>query len=339
MYIFFSFQLLFIIFLGTLSVHAEEPVLVSTQPISEIIRYPNASATALVVSLNDTLLSSEVSGTIEKISVQVGQRVQTGQELLQLDNWEYRLQRDQAKSALDRLQAQLELVRKQYNRSAQLRQEGHASAELLEQRQSELTALQAQLIEQESILKAAQTRLNKSLLKAPFTGIVSQRLAQIGSWAAPGLPLIHLVDTEELELIAQVGSSEAKRLTGKEVWHFYWEGENYPLQLRIILPLEDPETKTRQARFLFSGAKPPPGANGQLQWQTTRPYLPPSVLVQRDGVLGIFLAHSGQALFHPLPDAQEGRAVPLLELPTEEIILSGREGLSHGTPIRITASP
>ena len=71
------------------------------------------------------------------------------------------------------------------------------------------------------------------------------------------------------------------------------DGERYPLRLRRLPPVVDSRTRTRQARLEFTGAQAPAGSAGRLRWEAQAAYLPPELLVRRDGGLGVFLLDDG----------------------------------------------
>ena len=82
----------------------------------------NSSAPATVVSLNHATLSAEITGKVEELAVQVGDKVSAGELIARIDCNDYRLGEKQAKAALQAARAQRDLAQKQYKRNRQLRQ-------------------------------------------------------------------------------------------------------------------------------------------------------------------------------------------------------------------------
>ncbi len=306
---------------------------VIVRPWQELLVHPRHNAAATVVSLNDSRLAVEVSGIIQAIPVRVGQRVATGDGLVRLDAWQQRRLLEQAEASLAETDAQLDMAQRQNRRAVELRREGQASEELLDRRQTELHRLRARQRQQRAALAAAREQLQKYRLQAPFAGVVAERFAQLGAWVAPGTPLLRLVDVDDLELSAPVDARQAVHLPDGRDWRFEQRGHRFPVVLRTLIPVADPVNRMREARFRFTGEKPLPGGSGSLVWRDPRPHLPPSVLVRRQGKLGVFLAEEGKAVFHPLPGAVEGRPARVGKLPAGDIVLSGREGLVDGSAI------
>lgn len=310
---------------------------VSSQPLAEVLFHPFHEAPATVLSLNDTALSLEVSGTIVEVPVLVGQWVKRGDLLLRLDGWSYQNQLQQAQASLEESLARLSLAQAQQKRTARLRKNGQASEEQFDQREAELNTLTAHIKRLRAVRQAAQDRLDKTRLLAPFAGIVRKRMAQVGAWVSPGLPLLQLIDPKRLELSAQIRPGQRGQFDRTWQGDFNQEGLSYPLQLRKIIPVEDSQTRTLEARFEFKpgGALPLPGAAGRLVWSDPRLYLPARFLVKRGGLLGVFFAEGNIARFQAIPQALEGQ--PARWDPSYlqgNILFSGRENLTDGSPIQ-----
>ena len=73
-----------------------------TTPLSELVIYQQHSAPARVVAKQNSLLSTEVSGIVQAVLVDVGDRVKRGEPLFQLDDFSYRQQYRQIVAAIDR---------------------------------------------------------------------------------------------------------------------------------------------------------------------------------------------------------------------------------------------
>lgn len=318
---------------------ATQPIQVTVRPIAQLLLHPQEEAPAETKSLNDGLITAQVAGTILEIPIQVGQEVKAGETLVRLDPWVYRLAQQRSAAELEGLQAQLETARKREQRSLHLQQQKQATEELLEQRQTEVKTLTAQIKGVETALEEARVQIQKCLIQAPFAGVIVQRLARIGSNTAPGTPLIQLVDTHSLEISAPIATGRVDSLMQAKSWNFIHENRHYPLRLRTVTPYAEPISRTQEARLQFVDVKPVPGSAGRLVWEDPRPHLPPWTFVQRESQLGIFLVEDNKAVFHPLPGAIEGRPVPVGAQLRGELVLSGREGLIHGTTVKALPAP
>jgi membrane fusion protein (multidrug efflux system) len=150
-------------------------------------------------------INADVPGKIVKYYVDQGSVVKKGQTLVQLDD------------AL--LQLQLQAVNVQI--------EGFEADEKRYQILSDADAIQGVKLEKTKMaLKAAiiqkktlQTKISKTTIKAPFDGVVTMKMSEIGSFAAPGLPLLILTDIERLKFKINVAEADLNLFTMNETYH------------------------------------------------------------------------------------------------------------------------
>ncbi|MDD3517547.1 MAG: efflux RND transporter periplasmic adaptor subunit [Chromatiales bacterium] len=294
---------------------------VTAHALAELMLHPRHSVPATVLSLNDSRLGAEIAARIESIPVQVGEAVSRHQILVELDCRDYRLR-------LEAAAAQLSLADSQLQRAERLGREHNLSQELLNQRQTERRL--AKVAHDE-----AQIAVSRCTVRAPFAGVVLERIANVGELAAPGTPLLRLLDRGRLEVSAQIPIERIDALqTARELRLVTSNGE-WPLRLRAITPAVHSQARNREARFLFADDDSLPGATGRVVWDSPLPHIPADVLVRRNGGLGIFVIDDGHARFHALPDALEGQPAAAIGLaPATRIVVEGRHSLNDGDAIR-----
>jgi RND family efflux transporter MFP subunit len=169
---------------------------VTTRPYAEVQIHPERSAPAEVLSLNDAELSAEITARIDRIPVRVGDQVRPGDLLVELDCRDYASRRKAQQATLTQLEAQHRLAASQVERARNLRERRGASEEEVEQRETELLALDAQLAAQREAVAQAELNVARCAIRAPYPAAVTARLASEGTLAAPGthllLSLIHI---------------------------------------------------------------------------------------------------------------------------------------------------
>jgi len=310
-------------------------VSVTTATLASVAFYPHYSAPATTVSLNQSRISAETSGVIEQIPVRVGDQVQQGDLLTALDCRENRLRHEQAEARLASTEARVALASRQIARTRSLLKTNSASEERLNQQEAELQSARADRRAQRAALAEAALNQARCRITAPFGGVVQQRLASEGEWVSPGQPLLQLVDLQRLEVSAQVSVDQVASLQEAETIELETGQGRFPVMLRTISPLVDPQGRNREVRLLFSNGGALPGSSGRLLWKSRQPYLPADLPVQREERLGLYLAKEGRARFHPLPAAQEGQPARV-DLPGDSrLIIEGRQSLQDGDPIKL----
>ena len=316
---------LVILFMLFLPISVSQAARVTVQSVAEVAIYPQFSAAAEVVALNDSEVSAEVSGVVTRVAAQVGDQVAKGDLLVAVDAFVYEQAIIQSKAAISTVEARIELAEYQLKQARKLNLQRNVSEELLVQRQTELASLKAELRSQQSALALAEFNLGKTKIVAPFSGVVVKRMAQLGSQLNPGMPVVRLVAPDSAEVSAQIHVADAEIIVAAKALNLAVDGQRLPLTLRVISPVVDVVQRTQEVRLGFAAAVAAVGSSGRLVWQHPYAHLPADLLVRRGDVLGVFVAEQGQARFVALPSAQEGRSVRVDSLPADtQLIVDGR---------------
>jgi RND family efflux transporter MFP subunit len=309
------------------------PVVV--RPLSELLSPVLFTAPAEVLSTNRARLSARIEAQIEDIPVDVGDNVTRGQVVVNLDCTDHELARRRAEAELLSARTQSRRAAQQLARSEALARDTLLSQDLLEQRQTERDAAQAEERRSRIALQQAEVAVSRCRVKSPLDGVVTGRLAARGELARPGTALLEIVDLESIEVAAQVFPSEQPDLDASPHVFFRFLEENYPLRVVRRVSVIDPVTRNMEIRLVFENRRAPVGASGRLVWHGRNPGVPAGMMVQRDSRLGIFLARNGRAVFHPLPRAQEGRPA-MVDLPLDTLVVTeGRQSLRDGDVLDI----
>lgn len=139
----------------------------------------------LVASLSVTV-QPEIAGRIERILFEQGAAVRQGDPLVELDRSVLRAEREKAEAVLD-------LARQTAERTESLARRGAAAASALDEARAALRTAQAEA-------ELAAVREQKTLIRAPFDGIVGLRLISPGLYVQPGDALVSLDRIDPLDL-------------------------------------------------------------------------------------------------------------------------------------------
>ena len=154
-----------------------------------------------VVSRNDARLATSAAGRLEYVA-EVGTRVRAGERVAKLEDEAVRLRVEDAKAEVARIESQRAMSERQLQRLEKARDSTISQTQLDEVR-SQLAVLTAQLQQAQVRQRVAQHDLDQTELRAPFAGVVTERLAQRGEYVATGAAIAHLVDTVHLEARVQ----------------------------------------------------------------------------------------------------------------------------------------
>lgn len=146
----------------------------------------------------EALVAAKVSGIVKKIFVEEGDSVTSGQVLAKLDDEQYKLELNQAESILENLSSE-------YERNQSLFKNKIVSQESYEKTKSEYNT-------QKSAYDLARLKLNYTDIKAPISGIVSQRLIKVGNMVKLDQPTFQITDFDPLLAVLHVPEREMSKL-------------------------------------------------------------------------------------------------------------------------------
>lgn len=318
-----------------LDVSAADGVPITSRPFAELAIYPEYSAPATVVSINNSKLSSELTARIMAIPVRVGDLVAAGDTLVELDCSDYEISQREAQAALMARDAELKLAKMQLDRTKKLHNQGNISQDVVDQDEADYSKVSAQREGHQAKLAGANRRVEKCRIPAPFPSVVLERLGQVGEIAMPGKPLVHILEREGLEVSAEVLVTDIAVLEGGKGVVFESHDDRHRVELRIIVPAIDPRARTQELRFTFAEEPALPGATGRIVWHHAESHLPAGLVSKRGTQLGVFMEDGGLAVFHQLPQAKQGKPISVQPSPDARIIVDGRFGLHHGDQVRV----
>jgi RND family efflux transporter MFP subunit len=286
---------------------------------------------------NESRLSAEVSGVVQRWTADVGATVKRGALLAMIDPKDAELALLRAKAARDAARSRLTLGEAQLQRARELVAQGFFSQEALAQRETEVALQTSDLASAQAQFQTARRQLDKTEIRSPFDGVVVQRLAQQGESVAPGSVLFVLAQTSGAELHANVTPAETDSLqnTSSATFEPQGSGVRLPVRLLRLTATVQSSTRTQTARLSFAkpAQAPVPGTAGLLRWSDPSPHVPATLVVKRANALGIFVREANQARFVPLAGAQEGRPAPVNLPATAQVVVRGQAALQDGQPL------
>ncbi len=310
------------------------PIPVTTKKLTDILFFPLRDAPATAISLNDTRVSSEISGILKSISVRVGDSVKKGDLIASIDCQDYTIAVTEAEAATRAGLAQRKFNQSQLKKAKTLSEKKSISSEELDRRVSNATASAAEVERLRAVVNKAKRSVEKCSIHAPFDAVIIERLSNLGDYLVQGSPVLRLLDQENIEVSAKVQEQDLSTLKAGEDLKFVTRNKEYPLQLRVTLPLMESRIRSYEVRLEFTREKAPPGSAGRIRWKIPQPHVPADLLVRRDD-LGIFLEKDGVAEFLPLDQAKEGQPAAADIPKNSYIIIDGRFSLKTGDAVRI----
>jgi HlyD family secretion protein len=204
-------------------------------------------------------LSPEIGGRIVKLAVRAGSEVQRGQILMQLDDSTHRAQLEKARRDVITAEARhreaclaADQARREYARHQELAARQIVSQNLLDQRESRAQTAAASCEAADAMVASAraaidliESELRKTVLRAPFGGVVSELSIELGEYTTPsppGLPIppvMEIIDTTSIFISAPMDEVDSARLkAGQQVRTTIdsYPGKSFPGTVARVAP-------------------------------------------------------------------------------------------------------
>lgn len=149
--------------------------------------------------VRQTTVTSQIAGRIEAIDIQPGQAVTGGEVIARLDTADVETRIAQQEAAIAATQAQLDFAERQLLSTQSLAEKGLASPSALENAQSNVNGLRANIAAQQAQLAGIRLSLDYAVIRAPFDGVVSVRNVEPGQTVGAGSAVASVVDLTSME--------------------------------------------------------------------------------------------------------------------------------------------
>ena len=163
---------------------------------------PTIDVPGTVVSRFDARLASELDAKLQWIA-EVGTGVEEGDTVARLENITFKLNEMEAQSRVTREQARVTFLQSEKKRLEQLAENNLSAKSQLDQTASDLAVAESDEAIARAQLGHAQVAMHVTEIRAPFDGIVTERLRNIGERLNVADEVIRLVDPNSLEIIAR----------------------------------------------------------------------------------------------------------------------------------------
>jgi len=193
----------------------------------------------------EATVRAELGGSMVAVRAQEGQAVRKGDLLGRIEAVTLEDARRSAASAVTAAQNQVTLARREAERTELLVSGGALATRDLEVARANVAAAEAQLADARARLVSAQKQLGDTVLRAPITGIVSNRAVNQGDVVTTGAELFTIIDPSSMRLEAAVPSADLSAITVNAPVRFTVRGYDQPFEGRIerISPAADPVTR------------------------------------------------------------------------------------------------
>lgn len=157
---------------------------------------------------NSANLSTRMMGYINRIHVEVGQKIKQGQILISINNTDLSAKKAQVDASILQATAAYNSAKKDYDRFVNLFREQSASQKELDDMTTRLEISKAALEGARQMKKEVIAQFSYSNIIAPFGGVVTNTFVKEGDMANPGMPLLSIEGASRLQVTAMVSEND-----------------------------------------------------------------------------------------------------------------------------------
>ncbi len=293
-----------------------------------------------------TTVRSKVPGELNRVLVREGEPVAAGQLLAQIDTADLQSRLDARIAALEEAKARLDIAEKNRANNLKLLRQKFISQIAFDTTQSTYEASQASVRSEEAQVMIARRAMEDAAVRAPFAGVVAQRMAHRGEKVGVDSPLFALVDLERMEIEAPAPATEIPSIRAGQATRFRVDGFGervFEGRVERINPTAEPGSRSitvyisvaNRDRVLKGGMF----AKGRivLDKTTAATVIPAGAVREEAGQAYVFTLEGGKVARRPvtlgLTEALQGLVEVTSGLESGLTVVSARvTGLKPGTP-------
>lgn len=242
--------------------------------------------TGTVTAERDAALSPRISGLVQTVAVDAGDRVKRGAPLLVLDPALAELALERTDAALDEGRARMAEVARLRDEAKVLSARGDIPQSQYRTREAEVKLAQAAVARLDAEYREQAERVARHTLPAPFDGVIRERLTDPGEWVETGTPVLQLVATDALRIDVQAPQRYLATLDRSTPVRIRLDANpDQDIDGRVVarVPASDPASRTFLVRV---GVDPStgaaPGMSARLSFELPRSTA--ALVIPRDAV-------------------------------------------------------
>ena len=272
---------------------AATPLLISAEDVYTVRSSSLSSGPTITGSIQPERradLRAEVQAIVLQVHKENGDAVKRGDLLVRLDDTAIRDSLASAEASSRAALQALDQAQRQFERMKTLRASGMASAQALDDAEGRRNAAQSDVESAKTRVVLARQQLQRTEVRAPFDGIVSERKVSAGDTAQLGKELLKVIDPASMRFEGTVAADQIGLVRAGQAAHFRVNGygdQDFLGKVRRVNPAANATTRQVEVLVDFVGDKQPKlaglYAEGRLEAETHTGLTLPASAVVRDG--------------------------------------------------------
>ena len=256
----------------------------------------------VVEAVNQATISAQTSGRVIELPYDVNDTVAEGSVIVRFTDVEQKSAKSRAQSQIASAQAAYNEAQSSYQRIAEVYERKLVAKAQLDQERARRDAAKAALDAARAQLSEVGQQMDYTVVRAPYSGIVTERHVQVGESVRPGQPLISGVSLQDLRVSVEVPQSAIgpiRKLQAADVLLAGDGSQRIAASKVTVFPYADPATHTFTVRLELPGDNTAlfPGMTVKVAFATggaKRLLIADTALVQRGELLGMYVIDGSQ---------------------------------------------
>ncbi len=304
---------------------------------------PTINVPGTVVSRFDARLASELNAKLKWIA-EVGTEVEEGDTVARLDNITFRLNEMEAQSRVTREQARVTYLQSEKRRLLRLAESNLSAKSQLDQTTSNLAIAESNEAIANAQLGHAKVAMHVTEIRAPFAGIVTERLRNIGERLNIADEVIRLVDPNSLEIVARAPLNTVNFIIKNDVLELHNDFRQGDATVRTIVPFGNPQSHMFEVRLNADPEVWTVGESVRLSMPTAVEKevlaVPRDALILRREGASVFRVSGDNTVqkIHVITGLGAGSHIEIIGdvNPGDRVVIRGAERLSDGMTVSVS---
>jgi RND family efflux transporter MFP subunit len=303
---------------------------------------PSVEVPGTVVSRHDSRLASELAAKLVWIA-EVGTEVKEGDTVARMEDFTYKIREMEAQSLVDREQARVIFLESELQRFEELSERNLSAKSQYDRTVSDLAVARSEHRIAQAQLGYAEIAMHVTEIRAPFDGVVTERLRSLGERLNVADEILRLVDPGSLEVIARAPLSTVNFIDKGDVLSISNDYRSGDAPIRTVVPFGNPQSHMFEVRLDADPNVWTVGESVRLSMPTAA--AKEVLAVSRDALI---LRREGASVFKVTDESTVVQVKVIVGLGAgmlievfgdlavaDEIVVRGAEGLSDGMTVSV----
>lgn len=280
---------------GTSALHTATTTASTLLTIADTVITATFDASAIAEPVQQATVSTKLMGTVTEMLVREGDHVAPGQVLVRLDARELTARSAQVAASVADADAMVQDATANVKRMRALYADSAAT-------RVQLDAAETAVIRATAGLNAARAAANEvaamasyAVVRAPFGGMITARMVDVGAFAAPGAPLVTIQDASTLRIVASASGEAVRHVTRGQTLNAVVDGQPITVTVEGVVPGAGTNQFTVNATLTNRAAKFRAGSVATLSLPhglRTTILVPQNALVREGDLTGVIVRTS-----------------------------------------------